>query len=128
VKSGGIPATISSNERAIYPMLAIYGPIRYFGRDMCVYRLSASGLSSRVTYKDLRTDLAMIPWLDRLSPDFPSNKFRSFLHLCIYTYGASIPFFPLVKHFFLFTFYSFSYFPKNLRDVKWGFIFFCRRI
>ena len=30
VKTGGIPENISSNERAIYPMLAIFGKIKYF--------------------------------------------------------------------------------------------------
>jgi len=128
IKSGGIPQNISSNERAIYPMLAIYGIIRYLKDNMCVYRLSGEGLSSRVNHKELETDLQMLPWLKSLKVDFPILKFRSFLHLCIYTYGKKIPFPPLLKHFILFLFFSFSYFPKNMGDIKWGTIFFFRRI
>jgi len=128
VESGGIPATISSNERAIYPMLAIYGKIRYMKDNMCIYRLSGVGLSSRINYKELETDLAMLPWLKSIDRNFPVLKFRSFLHLCMFTYGAKIPFMPLAKHFFYFFVFSFSYFPKNMGDLKWGIRFFIRRV
>ncbi|OFX17425.1 MAG: hypothetical protein A2033_07810 [Bacteroidetes bacterium GWA2_31_9] len=126
-KTGGIPASISSNERAIYPMVAIFGKIRYFKESMCIYRLSGVGLSSRIDYKELETDLAMIPWLKKIPSDFPAKKFKSFLHLCIYTYGTKkIPLFSLIKHYFLFCILSFSYFPKNLGDIKWGSFEFIR--
>jgi glycosyltransferase involved in cell wall biosynthesis len=128
VKTGGIPANISSNERAIYPMLAIFGKIQYFKEPMCVYRLSGANLTSRITYKELETDLAMIPWLKKLDNNFPAMRFRSFLHLCMFTYGKKIPIAPLLKHFLLFKVYSFSYFPANLPDLKWGMIFFFRRL
>ncbi len=126
--SGPIPSNISSNERALYPMLALHGNIKYFKESMCVYRLSGANLSSRINYKELETDLHMLPWLKNLAPDFPILRFRSFLHLCMYTYGSKIPFLPLLRHFFLFTLFSFSYFPKNLGDIKWGFLFFLKRI
>ena len=128
VSAGGIPPNISSNERAIYPMVALFGKIRYFKDEMCVYRLSGANLSSRITHKELETDLNMLPWLKELDPNFPSIRFKSFLHLCMYTYGRKISFFPLLKHYFLFTMLSFSYFPKNLGDLKWGTVFFFRRI
>jgi len=126
---GGIPKDISSNERAIYPMLAIFGEIKYFKEPMCVYRLTEFGLSSRVDYKELETDLKMIPWLKKITPKFPAKKFKSFLHLCIYTYGGrKIPFIPLLNHYLLFCILSFSYFPKNLGDIKWGTIFFLKKV
>lgn len=129
VKSGGIPPSISSNERGINPMVAIFGKIKYFKENMCVYRFSGFGLSSRVDYKDLETDLDMLPWLRSIDPTFPVSKFKSFLHLCIYTYGTTkMAFWPLLKHYFLFTVYSFSYFPKNFGDVKWGTIEFFRSL
>jgi hypothetical protein len=120
VKSGGIPTTILSNERAIYPMLSIYGKIKYFKESMCIYRRSSIGISARITIQELATDLKMIPWLHKLSPDFPSVQYKSFLHFTTYTYPITKPFLPLIKHYFLFVFYSFSYFPKNLGDVKHG--------
>lgn len=129
VNTGGIPSSISSNERAIYPMVAIFGPIKYFSLSMCVYRFSGFGLSSRVDYKELATDLKMFPWLKKIDPDFPLSQFKSFVHLCILTYGTKgIPFFPLVKHYFLFAILSFSYFPKNLGDLKWGTRFFFQKL
>lgn len=128
-KTGGIPANISSNERAIYPMVAIFGKIKYFKDSMCVYRIAGSGLNSRIDHNQLKTDLVMIPWLKGISPDFPANKYKSFLHLCIYTYGVKkIPFKDLFKHYTSFIFYSFSYFPKNFGDIRWGTIFLFRRL
>jgi len=127
-QAGGIPSNVSSNERAMYPLIALAGEIKYFKDTMCVYRLSGANLSSRITYLELETDFNMLPWLKTLSHDFPIAKFRSFLHLCCYTYGNKIPFGPLLKHYLCFVFFSFSYFPKNLGDVKWGSIFFLRRL
>lgn len=123
-QTGGIPPNISSNERAIYPMIAIFGKIKYFGESMCVYRLTGSGLSSRVDYKELQTDFNMIPWLKKIDSNFPVFRFKSFIHLCCYTYGTSnIPFSQKLKHYLYSVCYSFSYFPKNLGDVKWATIF-----
>lgn len=119
-KVGGIPTTILSNERAIYPMLAIFGKIKYFKEPMCIYRKSSFGISSRITAQELEMDLNMIPWLRRINKDFPTIKFRSFLHLCIYTYPANVSFVMLIKHYLQFASLSFSYFPKNLGDIKYG--------
>ncbi|MDR2836306.1 MAG: glycosyltransferase [Bacteroidales bacterium] len=128
-KTGGIPPSISSNERAIYPMVAIFGKIKYFKENMCVYRIAATGLNSRVNYKDHETDFEMLPWLKKIDSKFPIKKFSSFLHLCNYTYGQGVmPFKPLFRHYFLFAVLSFSYFPQNLGDLKWGTIFFIRRL
>lgn len=128
-KTGGIPSNISSNERAIYPMVAIFGKIKYFKESMCVYRLAGTGLNSRINYTELETDLQMLPWLQSLSKSFPIYKFKSFLHLCIFTYGRTkMPIAALFKHYFLFLISSFSYFPKNLGDVKWGTIFLFRKL
>lgn len=120
-KTGGIPLNISSNERAIYPMLAIFGKIRYLKDNMCVYRIAPTGLNSRLTAQELTTDLYMLPWLKKIDYSFPIASFRSFIHFCIFTYPRKVPLGLLIKHFFLFTFFSFSYFPKNMGDVKHGF-------
>jgi glycosyltransferase involved in cell wall biosynthesis len=128
-KTGGIPTNISSNERAIYPIVAIFGKIKYFPEKMCVYRLSGLGLSSRVDYKELETDLNMIPWIKKLNPNFPTKRFKSFLHLCIFTYGTKkMPLRPLLKHYVFFVLNSFSDFPRNMKHVKWGTIFMFKRM
>jgi glycosyltransferase involved in cell wall biosynthesis len=126
---GGIPTNISSNERAIYPMVAIFGKIKYFKESMCVYRFTGYGLSSKITFKELETDLNMLSWLNSFAPNFPVYRFRSFLHLCIFTYPTKrIPLSSLIKNYLLFLIFSFSYFPSNLPDLKWGTIDFIRRL
>lgn len=126
--TGGIPSSISSNERAIYPMVAIFGKIKYFADNMCVYRITGKGLSSHIDYRELEKDYIMIPWLKSIDNKFPINRFRSFLHLCNFTYGVvDMPVSAKLKHYFKFVWYSFSYFPKNLGDVKWGTIFFFKK-
>lgn len=126
-KCGGIPPSISSNERAIFPMAAVFGKIKYMKDITCVYRIASIGLNSRIKYKELETDFNMMPWLKKIKPDFPVKKFSSFLHLCCYTYGRGrMPFFAVLKHYLLFSVLSFSYFPKNLGDIRWGTVFFFR--
>ena len=128
-KVGGIPPNISSNERAIYPMVALFGKIKYFQQAMCVYRLTGSGLTSRVNYKELESDFNMLNWLKKINSEFPVCKFKSFLYLCNYTYGVKkIPLFTLTRYYMMFCFYSFSYFPNNFADLKWGSVFFVKRI
>jgi glycosyltransferase involved in cell wall biosynthesis len=128
IKSGGIPENILSNERAIYPMLSIYGKIMYWKESMCIYRRSSIGISSRITTKQLETDLNMIPWLKKLDPHFPYIRYRSFLHLTTYSYPSTVPFFSLLYHFCMFGILSFSYFPKNLGDLKYGLNEFLRKL
>ncbi len=65
IKYPDFPITISSNERLLYPILAINGPIFYFKDCMGIYRLSNQNLTSRITYKELETDLAMLPFLKK---------------------------------------------------------------
>lgn len=120
-KSGGIPPTVLvSNDRAIYPLVAIFGPIRYFKESMCVYRQTGIGISSSASVVQVETELNMIPWLKKLDKNFPYIRFKSFLHLSIYTNASKINFWSLLKHFTMFAICSFSYFPKNLRDIKFG--------
>jgi hypothetical protein len=110
-------------------MVAIFGKINYLKENMCVYRFTGAGLSSRIIYKELETDLNMLPWLVKIHPSFPMLRYRSFLHLCMYTYGSpKIPTRVLIKHYFYFSFFSFSYFPKNIGDLKWGSIFFFKKL
>jgi len=127
IKSGGIPSNILSNERAIYPMLSCYGNIKYLKNSMCVYRRNSGSISSSITIDMLATDLNMIPWLKKNDDKFPYIQYKSFLHLTTFSYPPNVSFFPLVKHFLLFVLFSFSYFPKNLGDVKYGITEFSRQ-
>lgn len=124
-----LPSNVSSNERALNPGVAIFGKIKYFKNNMCVYRITGDGLTSRVSHKELKNDFLMLTWLKNKSKAFPILKFRTFLHLCMYTYGSKkVPFFVIIKHYIQFCFFSFSYFPRNLGDLKWGTKFALRAI
>ncbi len=127
LKSGGIPTSILSNERAIYPMVSINGKIMYSKECMCIYRRSSSGVSNRITIEMLGSDLKMIPWLKSLDPKFPYIRYKSFLHLTTYSYPKPGGFWITLYHFLMFTLLSFSYFPKNLGDVKYGLTEFIRQ-
>jgi glycosyltransferase involved in cell wall biosynthesis len=118
--AGPFPIEIISADRAIYAMLSSFGPIKYFAQSMCIYRKSSVGISNKITYQDLKRDLKMIPWLKAANRSFPYLRYKSFLHLCIYTYPAKVSYGVRIKHFTLFAFLSFSYFPKNLGDIKYG--------
>ncbi len=124
----GIPINISSNERALFPLVALDGPIWYTPDNMCVYRITGTGLTSRVDYTELKTDLMMIPWIQGISPNTRIAKFRAFLHQCVYNYGSKpVPLGPLLTHYLAFVYFSFGYFPNNFGDIRWGTVFFLRR-
>lgn len=127
-KCGGIPTNIVSCDRAIFAMLSIYGKIMYFKDAMCVYRKSNIGISTHLSSSDLQKDLNMLQWIKRLDTNFPLQRLKSFIHFCIYSYPTKIKYSHLFKHYFLFIFFSFSYFPKNLGDVKWGTLFLFKKI
>ncbi|OFX32458.1 MAG: hypothetical protein A2X08_00590 [Bacteroidetes bacterium GWA2_32_17] len=128
-KVGGIPSGVAvSNDRAIYPMVAIFGKIKYFKEVMCIYRQTGFGISSRATYEQIKTELLMIPWLRNIDKKFPLIRFKSFLHYSIYTNPIKISFLPLVQHYFLFVICSFSYFPGNLGDLKHGTFEFFKKL
>lgn len=123
-QTGGIPKNIHANERALYPLVALFGKIKYFKDSMCIYRLNSGGVSSRLTYKIIEEDENMIPFFKRINQEFkfnfPVRRFKSFIHFAIYAYPSKVPMYPLLKHYFKFVWNSFSYFPKNLGDVKHG--------
>ncbi len=128
IKSGGIPSNILSNERAIYPMLSCYGNIMYLKNCMCVYRRNSGSISSSITIDLLATDLNMIPWLKKISRTFAHTQYRSFLHFTTFSYPSNVPILKLNKHFLCFVFFSFSYFPKNIGDVKQGMVEYFRQL
>lgn len=119
-ENGPFPLTIISADRAIFAMLSSFGKIGYMKESMCVYRKGSGGISTKVTSADLQRDLAMIPWLKKANAKFPIRRLKTFIHLTVYTYPLQVTYWHLVKHSFLFCINSFSYFPKNLGDLKFG--------
>lgn len=112
-----LPKNITSGDRAIYILISSFGPIKYFNESMCVYRKNDGGVSSWATVEMMKKDLNIIPWICNINPSFPKYRYKSFIHKTIFTYSANISYWILIKHYLLFVFYSFSIFPKNIKDI-----------
>ncbi|MBX6362195.1 MAG: glycosyltransferase, partial [Acidobacterium ailaaui] len=117
LKNSSFPQNITSGDRALYLLCASYGKIRYLSDPMCAYRKHDLGISSWVSYDLLKKDLNIIPWIIGINPKFPKYKYLSYIHLAIFSYPSSINLGPLLKHFFLYLIFSFSYFPKNIMEL-----------
>jgi glycosyltransferase involved in cell wall biosynthesis len=112
-----MPLNITSGDRALFLLCATYGPIKYFNEPMCVYRKSAIGISSWVTYDMLIKDLNIVPWIKSIYPTFPKFQYLAFIHKTIVTYPKKVPLRVKIKHWSLFLLYSFSYFPRNIFEI-----------
>jgi|LSQX01.3.fsa_nt_gb RimJ/RimL family protein N-acetyltransferase len=120
---------ILSGDRFLYIAISCFGNIYYSDEVMSVYRRNDGSISNKVTYLDLEKDFNMIPILKPYLKNKELLKLKSFLHFFVYTNGKKgIPSLIALKHYFSFLILSFSYFPKNLGNIKWGTIFLFRRL
>lgn len=116
IKKHEFPIDITAGDRAINLLLASYGPIRFIPEVMCVYRKGV-GVSSWVTVEMMKKDLNMIPWIININPQFPKNRYKSFIYKTIFSYPSRIKISNIFKYYFLFIIYSFSFFPKNIITI-----------
>lgn len=103
-----------SGDRRWFFLCAKYGKIKFFPEPMSVYRINRESISTWVTPELMKKDLNMIPWLIKLFPNFPKYRYLSFIHKTIIAYPPKVPFFTYIKHYFIYAWYSFSIFPKNI--------------
>lgn len=109
------PINMHSYDRLLFMLMAANGPIRYFDDCMCVYRLHAGGLSARGTYAKIAKDFNAIPYMVENIPHFPRYRYLAFLHRICFVYPRDKMSVGLIlKHYFAFVLYSFSYFPINI--------------
>ncbi|MCU4157535.1 glycosyltransferase [Carboxylicivirga sp. A043] len=116
-KENKFPSNIFSGDRALNFLIASKGPISFLADTMCVYRKNAGGISSKVTVEMLKNDFNMIPWLYNINHNFPRNTYKSIIYKTLFEYPNHIGFWSFIKYYFLYLFYSFSYFPKNIMPV-----------
>jgi glycosyltransferase involved in cell wall biosynthesis len=129
ISTGGIPRTVLiSNDRAINILVAINGYINYFEDTMCIYRRTGQGISSNARYVQVVTELEMIPWVKKMGIKFPAKRLESYIHYCIYVNSPDISAYKLLVHYLKYAKLSFSFFPDNVKGLKWGTIFFVRRL
>jgi hypothetical protein len=65
----------------------------------------------------LKKDLNIIPWIENINSNFPSKEFKAYVYETILLYPSTIDLKTFIRHYILFVFYSFSFFPNNLRLV-----------
>lgn len=109
-----LPNNVLSGDKALILLIIMCGRFWYSNDDMCVYRKNEGGISSWVTVEILKKDLNIIKWAKSIDKNFPSWKYRSFLHFTFYTYPPKLTIFEIIKNYFLAVLYSFSNFPKNI--------------
>jgi glycosyltransferase involved in cell wall biosynthesis len=117
IRNNPLPVNITSCDRALFILCAVHGPLRFFDEPMCVYRKNSSGISAWVTADLMKNDLNIIPWIKSIYPAFPSYRYLSLIHRTIVRFPARVSIGLVVKHYFLYLLYSFSYFPKNVIEV-----------
>ena len=122
------PSNITSGDRALYLLCSLYGPIGYLHDSMCIYRKSNIGLSYRINVSHLKQDFNIIPWIKKIDRSFPANRYRAYVHKTIIEYPDRMSLIPLLKHFFLHIWYSFSYFPENRHEMKASFRIFFKQL
>lgn len=117
LKIAPLPSGITSCDRALFMLCAAFGPIKYINDPMCVYRKSSSGVSTWVKPEMLEKDLVIAGWMRNNCTTFPKARYLSFIHKTIIQYPKKVPLGMLLKHYFLYVYYSMSYFPRNLSGV-----------
>lgn len=117
LRQNPLPEGIVSGDKAISFLLLTYGSINYFPSVMAVYRKNLGGVSSWVTAEMMSGDLKLIPWLENINQKFPVWKYKSIVHGTICSYPSKIRLRVAIRHYLFFLFYSFSYFPKNIKEV-----------
>ena len=108
---------ITAGDRSLYLLLSSFGKIRFLPEIMCVYRKNDGGISSWVSVDQMKNDLNIIPWIYSINSKFPRNRYKSFIYKTIFTYPPNISYWNIFKYFTLYAFYSFSFFPENIKPV-----------
>ena len=105
---------VVSSDRFLFILFARFGKIKFFPEPMSVYRINHTGISTRITPKMMKKDLNIIPFFVELYDNFPKYRYISFIHKTIIAYPPRVPFLTYLKHYVIYAWYSFSFFPGNV--------------
>lgn len=99
------PSKIVSIDRALFLLCGVRGSIKYFNNNMSVYRRHNNGFSSWVTFKMIKKDLQIIPWLLQIAPSLPKNALSAYTY---YSFMTNVPnnIIQLLKCYAFFSYYS----------------------
>jgi glycosyltransferase involved in cell wall biosynthesis len=107
------PAVLSC-DRLLNFCMSFLGKIHFSEEIMCVYRIHGLGMSSNATIEQMRMDLNCIDYLKSLQPEFPKFRYLSYVYATI-GLRRSARWHQKLRYLGLSFFYSFSYFPENIK-------------
>ena len=104
---------VLSGDRLLNLCISFLGKIHYSEECMCVYRLHGAGMSSNATVREMKMDLASIPFLVQACPAFPKYRYLSYIYATIGLCKAARPG-QKIWYLALSFVFSFASFPANL--------------
>lgn len=110
---------VLSADRLLNLCIAFHGKIHYSDEAMCAYRIHGAGMSSNATVAQMRRDLASVPYLRKVNPNFPRFHYLSYVYATIGMARNG----PLAERLWCLALsfvYSFSYFPGNVAHMLRG--------
>ena len=110
-------SSLYAGDRFLFLACSLKGNILYMPDVMCCYRKNAMGVTSRVSYSLHVLDLKVPEYFHNKDLKFPYYRYLAFVHRAIFSESLDISLKKYIYHFTLFVKYSFSYFPKNLKDI-----------
>lgn len=110
---------VLSADRLLNLCIAFHGKIHYSDEAMCAYRIHGAGMSSNATVAQMRRDLASVPYLRKVNPDFPRYHYLSYVYATI-GMARNGPLPERIWCLALSFVYSFSYFPGNVKHMLRG--------
>lgn len=110
-------SNITSGDKLLFLLCGYWGKLHFFAEPMAVYRKNDGGISSWVTVELIKRDLNMIPALQSIYPSFPKFEYLSFIYKSVCQNHKNLSNINLFRYYLLYVFYSFSFFPRNLRGV-----------
>lgn len=114
------PPKILSGDRALFMLVACFGPIKFFSEVTAVYRKNEGGISKRVTSEQMKRDYKIVPFIAKYNQDINIKKLKAFIAYTVLDYSHQIFLFDFLKASMLTLLYSnFNY--KNRRIVKKAF-------
>lgn len=115
------PVNVLSADRTLFMLVACFGKIKYLQDITAVYRKNATGISSKVTSKQMRKDFNISPYISKYSKSLKKNKLNAFVSYTVFAYSHKIYLRDYIKYSLYLVYYNFfkRYGIKNkLKSIK----------
>ena len=113
---------VLSDDRLINFCIASEGKIYFLNESMCIYRRHSEGLSEKVTFDQIRSDLDSIEFLQKIHHNFPKYRYKSYIYTTM-ALSRGVSKIQKLQYLSLAAILSFSYFPNNIKFLLKGITF-----